>query len=58
MSMRTVKSRGPDTPMLVSALMRKHHAPRWPKSPVRRGEREAAVKTIARGMPGFRLNLW
>ena len=25
---------------------------RWPKSPAHRGEREAAVKTIARGMPG------
>jgi len=50
-SMRTVKSRGPDTPTLVSALMRKHHALRWPKSPAHRGEREAAVPTIARGMP-------
>jgi hypothetical protein len=49
--MRTVKSRGPDTPTLVSALMRKHHALRWPKSPVHRGEREAAVKPSARGMP-------
>ena len=38
------------------------HAPRgqrWPESPAHRGEREAAVKTIARGMPGCsRLNLW
>jgi len=35
-----------------AALMRQHHAQRWPKSPEHRGEREAAVPTIARGMPG------
>jgi hypothetical protein len=57
--MRTVKSRGPDTPTLVSALMRKHHALRWPTSPAHRGEREAAVKTIRAGNAGMsRLNLW
>src|SRR4051812_10797635 len=46
-AMRTVKSRGPDTPMLVSCAMRASALrTRWPTSPVRRGEREAAVKTI------------
>jgi len=49
---RTVKSRGPDTPMLVSALMRKHHAQWWPTSPAHQGDREAAVKTVAQGRPG------
>ncbi len=33
-----VKSQGPDTPMLVSALMRKHHAPWWPTSPAHQGD--------------------
>jgi hypothetical protein len=32
-TMRTVKSRGPDTPTLVSALMRKHHALMVAKKP-------------------------
>jgi len=33
-----VKSQRPDTPMLVSALMRKHHALWWPTSPVHQGD--------------------
>jgi hypothetical protein len=48
MLLRTAKSCGPDTPTLVSALMRKHHALRWPKSPVHRGEHEVAVKPSRR----------
>jgi hypothetical protein len=42
-SARTAKPCGPDTPTLVSALMRKHHALRWPKSPAHRGEHGATV---------------
>jgi hypothetical protein len=34
------------------ALMRKHHAQWWPKSPAHQEEYEAAVKTIAQGGPG------
>ena len=33
-----VKSQRPGTPMLVSALMRKHHAPWWPTSPAHQGD--------------------
>ena len=33
-----VKSQRPDTPMLVSALMRKHHALWWPTSPAHQGD--------------------
>jgi hypothetical protein len=52
-SMRTVKSRGPDTPTLVSNRWRCSRIALMTvaKSPAHRGEREAAVKTIARGMP-------
>jgi hypothetical protein len=38
--------------MLVSALMRKHHAQWWPTSPAHQGDREAAVQTVAQGRPG------
>ncbi len=53
-SVRTVKSRGPDTPTLVSPAQRALRvvAVRWPTSPAHRGDREAAVKTAARGRPG------
>src|SRR5581483_11348255 len=50
-AVRTVKSRGPDPPTLGSSppVM---PGRRWRlTSPVLQGEREAAVKTIAQGMP-------
>ena len=53
-----VKSCGPDTPTLVSALMRKHHALRWPKSPVHRGEHDISVTPSRGECRLFRLNLW
>jgi hypothetical protein len=48
---QTAKPCGPDTPMLVSSLRAISQAT-GPKSPEPRGERGAAVKTIAQGMPG------
>jgi hypothetical protein len=59
---RTAKSCGPDTPTLVSSLQDGDVGPigpdtprtgrRWRlSSPALQGEREAAVKTIAQGMP-------
>jgi hypothetical protein len=47
---RTVKSCGPDPPTLGSSL-RDSRRRWWLKSPVHQGEREAAVKTVAQGMP-------
>jgi hypothetical protein len=53
-----VKSCGPDTPTLVSGATRKRCRLRWPESPVHRGDHDISVKTVARGMPDCRLNLW
>jgi hypothetical protein len=50
-SMRTAKPCGPDTPMLVSSSVRRIAERWWLTSPVHQGERGAAVKTIAQGMP-------
>jgi hypothetical protein len=47
---RTVKPCGPDTPTLVPSL-RAIRRRWWLTSPVHQGERGAAVKTIAQGMP-------
>ncbi len=58
-TVQTVKSRGLDTPTLVSSAMRVSAlSPWWPTSPVHQGEREAADKPTAQGMPDDRLNLW
>jgi hypothetical protein len=51
-SSRTVKSCGPDTPMLVSSWRKKFRRRRWQESPVAEESAEETVKTIARGMPG------
>ncbi len=48
---RTVKSCGPDSPTLESTLGVTSLGEWWLKSPVHQGEHEAAVKTIAQGMP-------
>jgi hypothetical protein len=52
MGSRTAKSCGPDSPTLESSLARRFAGRWWLTSPVHQGEREAAVKTIAQGMPG------
>jgi hypothetical protein len=50
---RTVKSCGPDIPMLISRVMRVSALRAWwPTSPAHQGDHEAAVKTVARGGPG------
>src|ERR1700742_4136099 len=48
---RTAKSCGPDPPTLGSSFAGRFAERRWLSSPVHRGERGAAVNTIARGMP-------
>jgi hypothetical protein len=55
--MRTAKSCGPDPPMLGSSRATICAATVASK-PAHRGEHEAAVNTIARGMPMFGLFLW
>jgi hypothetical protein len=56
---RTAKSCGPDPPTLGSSWLKMIRRRRWLKSPVRRGEHEAAVKTNRAGKAGsLRLNLW
>ena len=52
MGSRTAKSCGSDSPMLESSLSMIIGRRWWLTSPVHQGEREAAVKTIAQGMPG------
>ena len=47
--MRTVKSRGPDTPTLVSALMRKHHAHTVAKKPGAPGRTRSSRSNHPRG---------
>jgi hypothetical protein len=42
----------PDAGVTLAAALNAPRKQRWPKSPAHRGEREAAVKTIARGVPG------
>ena len=48
--MRTAKSRGPDTPTLVSSW-RSNPPMTGAKEPGPRGEHEVTVKTIAQGRP-------
>ncbi|WP_284423840.1 MULTISPECIES: hypothetical protein, partial [unclassified Bradyrhizobium] len=58
---RTVKSRGPDIPKLISTHVEALGFAWgwWPTSPAHQGEREAAVKTSRAGRAGsYRLNLW
>ena len=52
MGSRTAKSCGPDSPTLESSLSMMIGRRWWLTSPAHQGEREAAVKTIAQGMPG------
>jgi hypothetical protein len=47
--MRTVKSRGPDTPTLVSALMRKHHAHTVARKPGAPGRTRSSRSNHPRG---------
>ncbi|MGY3452969.1 hypothetical protein [Bradyrhizobium sp. USDA 4353] len=57
--MQTVKSRGLDTPTLVSSARRsKRIVAMVANKPAHQGEREAADKPTAQGMPDDRLNLW
>jgi hypothetical protein len=57
---RTVKSYGPDTPTLVSRLRRRSRVAQTmvAKKPGAPGRVRSSRKTIARGMPDDRLNLW
>jgi len=57
-AVRTAKSCGPDPPTLGSTLGLKSPGGWRLASPVLQGEHEAAVKTIAQGMPMFGLFLW
>ncbi len=57
-SRRTVKSCGPDSPMLGSSLARTFGGATGANKPAPRGEHEAAVKTIAQGVPVVSAALW
>ena len=52
---RTVKSCGPGPPTLGSSLAKTFGRATGANKPAPRGEREAAVKTIAQGVPAVRL---
>jgi hypothetical protein len=52
LTLRTAKSCGPDAPTLASNWLKKFQSMTVATKPGHRGEREATVKTIARGMPG------
>jgi len=55
---RTVKSCGPGPPTLGSSLAKTFGRATGANKPAPRGEREAAVKTIAQGTPAVSAALW
>jgi hypothetical protein len=53
-----MKSCGPGIPMLMPSCLEMIRAATVAKQPVHRGDHDINVKTVARGMPDDRLNLW